>query len=327
MTFSRDAARLGLVVLVYATGACARPMLATAPRPPATERPAPLLELWSEPRDLATRDLLWGAASQRDAPPTNAQYTVLRRDTSGYSPGYDVAGPDGRKWDVKVGREVQPEIVLSRILWALGYHQPANYLVSGWSLTGTWEDEGQPARFRLEEDHETDGEWPWVGNPFDGSTPMNGLIAINLLLNNWDYKTSNNRIYRIKDASHEPTRRYVVQDLGASLGKSKAFPLPLFGTRNNVSDFEGGRLIKEARGSRVVLHYRGLHRDVLERVTPADLVWACELMNRLSDAQLDDAFEAAAYPADVRQRYITKIRDKIREGLALKPLLDAQAGA
>jgi hypothetical protein len=38
----------------------------------------------------------------------------------------------------------------------------------------------------------------------------------------------------------------------------------------------------------------------------------------LSDAQLDDAFTAGGYGPEVRQRYITKLRSKIREGLALR---------
>ena len=79
----------------------------------------------------------------------DVEYTVNKRDESGYSKGYDVVGPDGREWDIKVGKEVQSEIVVSRILWALGYHQPATYYVTGWKLAGTWEDEGEPARFRL----------------------------------------------------------------------------------------------------------------------------------------------------------------------------------
>ena len=82
---------------------------------------------------------------------------VRKRDTSGYSSGYDVVGPDGREWDIKVGKEAQTEIVVSRILWALGYHQPAAYYVTGWKLAGTWEDEGEPARFRLESDHDSRG--------------------------------------------------------------------------------------------------------------------------------------------------------------------------
>jgi hypothetical protein len=86
-------------------------------------------------------------------------------------------------------------------------------------------------------------------------------------------------------------------------------------------------LIKEVRGSEVILDYRGPNRDVLEQIRVADVIWACELMNRLSDAQLDDAFEAAAYPPDVRERFVRKIRAKIREGLGLRQARAAGPGA
>jgi hypothetical protein len=102
------------------------------------------------------------------------------------------------------------------------------------------------------------------------------------------------------------------------------FPIPV-GTRNDIDDFETTPLIKEVRGSDVVLNYRGRHGEILDRLSVEDLVWASELMNRLSDAQLDDAFKAADYPPDLRRRYIAKIRAKIREGLALRPLLAARA--
>ena len=71
-------------------------------------------------------------------------------------------------------------------------------------------------------------------------------------------------------------------------------------------------------GSKVQLDYRGPHADVLKRLSPADIVWGCELLNRLSDAQLDDAFRAADFSPEIRQRYVTKIRSKIQEGLALR---------
>jgi hypothetical protein len=48
------------------------------------------------------------------------------------------------------------------------------------------------------------------------------------------------------------------------------------------------------------------------------VIWACELLNRLRDAQFDDAFEAAGYEPTIRARYIAKIRAKINEGLALR---------
>jgi hypothetical protein len=285
---------------------------------------APMLQLWRNPTDLAQRDLRWGAGRPADAPSPTAVYTVVKRDDTGFSPGYDVVGPDKRKWSIKVGKEAQPEIVLSRILWALGYYQPETYYVKGWQLQGEWSYEGQPARFRLQSDHKSDGEWKWVDNPFAGTTPMHGLIAINLLFNNWDLKTSNNRIYTLEDPKAEPTRRYVVQDLGASLGRPRVFPA--IGTRNDLEDFETTPFIKEVRGSEVVLNYRGRHGEILDRLNVDDLIWACELLNRLSDAQFDQAFRAAEYPLDVRRRYIKKIRAKIHEGLALRPLV-ARAGA
>jgi hypothetical protein len=305
--------------------ACTRPMLSGSAQ---VQQPPPqvaLLELWSEPTDLAQRDLLWGSSRKANAPSKDDVYTVLALDTTGYSKGYDVKGPDGREWDIKVGKEVQSEMVLSRILWALGYHQPETYYVTGWQLTGTWDQEGEPARFRLQSDHENEGEWAWRENPFAGTRPLQGLIAINLLLNNHDLKTSNNRVYRLTDARAEPRRRYIVQDVGSSLGKPRG--LPYFrGTRNDIDDYEALSLIRKVSGSKVQLDYRGQHADILEGLSPADVIWACALMNRLSDAQLDDAFKAGGYEPEIRRRYIAKLRDKVREGLALRTVQWARVG-
>ena len=283
------------------------------------------MQLWSDPTDVPQRNLLWGAARSDNAPSTRVMYTVTKRDSTGYSPGYDVSGPDGRKWSIKVGKEAQTEVVLSRILWALGYYQPQTYYVTGWQLEGHWKYEGEPARFRLQSDHDTDGEWKWVDNPFAGTRPMHALIVINLLLGNWDFKTSNNRIYVTKGADG-PIRRYVVQDLGAAFGKPRlarsnkllALLPGKVGTRNDIDDFEETKLIRNIKGSEVTLDYRGATGEILETMNVADVIWACELMNRLQDGQLDDAFEAAGYDMATRARYITKIRAKLREGLALR---------
>ena len=42
----------------------------------------------------------------------------------------------GLEWSVKLGPEAQSEVVSSRILWAIGFHQPPTYYVERWSLTG-----------------------------------------------------------------------------------------------------------------------------------------------------------------------------------------------
>ena len=131
------------IAIACLTTACTRPTLSGSAQ---VQQPAPqvaLLELWSNPTDLAQRDLLWGSSRKANAPSKDDVYTVLALDTTGYSKGYDVKGPDGREWDIKVGKEVQSEIVLSRILWALGYHQPETYYVTGWQLAGTWDIGGR----------------------------------------------------------------------------------------------------------------------------------------------------------------------------------------
>jgi hypothetical protein len=304
---------------------CGRPVINNRPATPDARPRAPLSQLWNEPQNLERRNLLWGSAPQRQAPSTDVDYKVVKVDKTGFSDGYDVVGPDGRAWDIKVGEEAQPEVVVSRILWALGYHQPATYYVTGWKLQGTYEDEGMPARFRLESDHESEGEWEWLENPFSNTQAFRGLIAINLLLSNWDFKTSNNRIYVSKGADG-PVRQYVVQDLGASFGKPRmarsnkllALLPGRVGTRNDIDDFEDTKLIREIKGAEVTLDYRGPRGEILETMNVSDVIWATELMNRLQDAQLDDAFKAADYDTAIRARYVSKIRAKIREGLALR---------
>jgi len=310
-----------LVATTAVAPSCARPVLKSPGEGPRASASAPLEELWQSPKDLGSRNLFWGPGQQSRVPPTAVEYKVVRRDETGYSAGYDVEGPDGRRWDVKLGREVQPEIVLSRILWALGYHQPETYYVTDWKLTGEWKDEGTPARFRLQSDHETEGEWAWRENPFQTVQPFQGLVAINVLLGNWDFKTSNNRIYRRLDGQ-VPQRRYVVQDLGASLGKPRVFPIPV-GSRNEIDDFEETKLVRSTRDQKVVLDYHGLRADILEEMEVADVIWGCALLNRLTDAQLSDAFRAAGYDDATTRRFIAKIRAKIAEGLALRQVAAA----
>jgi hypothetical protein len=325
MPFPVPARTCGLVVASCIALNCGRPIINSRPTAPDAQPRVPLTQLWNEPHDLERRDLRWGSAPADQAPSTTVEYEVRKRDSSGYSSGYDVVGPDGREWDIKVGNEAQTEVVLSRILSALGYHQPAAYYVTGWKLAGSWDDEGEPARFRLESDHVNEGEWAWRENPFDETRALRGLIAINLLLSNWDFKTSNNRIY-VTQGPDGPVRRYVVQDLGASLGKPRlarstrllALLPGKVGTRNDIDDFEDTRLIRNIRGAEVTLDYRGAAGEILETMSVADVVWACTLLNRLQDAQLDAAFEAAGYEPAIRARYITKIRAKLQEGLALR---------
>ncbi|HEY0284965.1 MAG TPA: hypothetical protein VGC23_06210, partial [Vicinamibacterales bacterium] len=185
----------------------------------------------------------------------------------------------------------------------------------------------QGARFRLETgDAEVIGEWSWSDNEFVGTQPYKGLIAANILMNSWDWKTNNNRIYRVKDGT-QPLRRFVVRDLGASFGATRSsrllwvLPIPMRGfgqgTRNNIDHFESQGFIKRVDEGRVSFDFRTFYSEVVDLVRPSDVRWTAELLNRLTDAQWDDAFRAADYSPDVRARFIRKIKAKIAEGLAV----------
>src|SRR5688500_16595367 len=96
----------GALILVTAAAvtACAPRVREANTTPPAAEK---LAELWQLPADLPTRDLFHGAGGAAQMPEAGIAYTWVATDTSGYSPGYEVRGPDGRTWDVKLGIEAQ----------------------------------------------------------------------------------------------------------------------------------------------------------------------------------------------------------------------------
>lgn len=312
------------IVALVASVTCARAVRQVQVTP---DRPAPIAELWQDPGDISARDMVHGAGGADHAPRGTA-FKFVAEDTSGYSPGFDVVDDKGIEWGVKTGDEAQTEVVASRVLWAIGFHQPPTYFLERWSLTGARSGEQQAGRFRPDlPGREVTGEWPWHENPFVGSTEFGGLIVANLVLNSWDWKTSNNKIYELKEPIGGVQRWFVVRDLGASLGKYtyptvlKWFRLRGFGqgTRNDLEGFEQQPFIKEVdrERDRVTFHYRGIYRDVIGTVRPADVQWACTRLSRITDAQWADAFGAAGYSLEEGQRFTARIKDKIAEGLRL----------
>jgi hypothetical protein len=314
--------RIGLSLAVSAGAwGCSRAMLSTVQTPGSQ----PTGSLWEEPRDLESRNLFFGPGSE-SAAPRDGVYTLVAQDTTGYSPGFDVRDDRGLQWSVKLGPEAQSEVTTSRVLWAIGFHQPPTYYVASWSLTGGMQGPQSPGRFRPELPTEkVVGDWSWYQNPFVGTRPFGGLVVANLMLTSWDWKTSNNKIYARADDGSAGPQRYVVRDLGASLGKFsyptllKWFRLRGFGqgTRNDLAGFEAQGFIKGVKEGDVEFHYRGIYRDVVDSVQPEDVAWACALLARLSDEQWRDAFRAGGYDAEQTTRFVAKLKAKIDEGRRL----------
>ena len=314
-----------IIGLILALGACAAPPQAQTR---VSESSADIAELWQEPVDLLQRDLLAGPGGAALMPRGDTPYEFVSFKTSGTNPGYTLRDTSGRIWSVKLGIEAQSEVTTSRILWALGYHQPATYYLPEFTVSGLGPLGGtkQQGRFRTDVDPWRPGaEWSWYENPFANTQPFRGLVVAQLILNAWDLKTPNNRIYYVVDPSTLPGRQFVVRDVGASLGEARQFALfnrlgtrGLQGSKNNIDDFESQGFITAVDGNDVEFDYRGVNGALVDMLTVADVIWACERFAQIPDAHWQAAFQAGAYPADVAGRYIRKIKEKIAQGLALR---------
>jgi hypothetical protein len=312
---------IGVMLAALAVTMCSRPVRNVQVTP---DRPANVAELWQAPAE--PRDLFHGPGG-KELLPAGRTFTFVAEDTTGYSPGFDVKDEQGVEWSIKTGPEAQTEVVTSRILWAMGYHQPPTYYSENWTMTGAPAGTLHlPGRFRPDVPGQTVvGDWPWHENPFVGTPEYGGLIVANLLLTSWDWKTSNNKIYELEKPVNGVTRWFVVRDLGASLGKFtyptilKIFRLRGFGqgTRNDLPGFEQQGFIERVDDGSVKFVYRGIYRDVISTVTPAHVRWACERMAKLSDEQWSDAFRSGGFTDEQARRYTAKIKEKIAQGLQL----------
>lgn len=278
----------------------------------------PGASLWNAPTDLATRDLFYGPWGREHAPDPDAIYTFVELKHSGVNPGMTVRDPQGREWSVKqdypsgLDPEGPVEVVLSRLLSAVGYHQPPIYFLPSFSLKGDWGTRVERGgRFRLDEKSlKSAGAWSWQDNPFIGTKPYQGLLVLMLMFNNTDLKNSNNTLYERRNGDLVE-HWYVVRDIGAALGDtSRHAP-----RKGHVESFERHPFIMGVSNGHVDFAYKGWYQKLVrERITQDDVKWASDLLSRLSDRQWRDAFRAAGYDAEVAGRFIRTFEKKIEEG-------------
>jgi hypothetical protein len=298
-------------------------MAGTPALPLPVPRPASLSTLlWVAPTDLATRDLFAGPWGPELVPDPRATYTFVKPKSGGANPGVVVADPRGRIWHVKqprdgsVGDEGPVEVALSRVLSAVGYHQPPVYFVRSFTMAdGSGVHTVAGGRFRLHDDKllKDIGEWSWHDNPFVGTQPFNGLLAILLAFNSTDLKNSNNSLYEARVGDHTE-QWYAVRDMGSALGESGS----LKPKRNNLRLFERQHFITGVDDGFVQFDYDGKKPELYrKRITVADMTWAMNLLGGLSDRQWHDAFRAGGYSDAVATGFIRKIAANIRQGQQL----------
>ena len=303
-----------ILCAVIGLTACQRTVRSTLPGAPDA---ALLAQLWTQPE--RGRDLFWGVGGKRLAPDPAARYTVIEIKRGGFSRGYTVTGPNDREWSVKFPPEAPTEVVASRIIWGIGYHQPPIYYLGAWQAHKATSPNPQlPARFREKTPDlnglDAKGNWSYYENPFVGTRQLSGLLVLQAMLGNSDLKDDQNAMYELEEPLEGAKRWYVARDLGQSFGRTGILEAP----RGDVVVFEQTPFIKGVVNGRVTFEYRGRHKVLFDDITPADVRWICARLDALTDAQLQDAFRAGGYDPPTSARFIRRLKQKIAEGRALK---------
>ena len=288
----------------------------TPTRPATAPLPAQLAELWSEPEP--NRDLFWGVGGEKLQPDPAAIYKVIEIKKGGFSKGYTVTDPASAKWSVKLPPEATTEVVASRLLWGVGYHQPPIYYLGQWKAEGTHEkDPPLPARFRQSKPglHGLDAgpSWSYYRGPFVGTRELNGLLVLMAMLGNSDLKDEQNVVYHLKTPFEGASTWYVARDLGQSFGRTGVMNAP----RGDAEVFEKTPFITGMSGQYVKFDWHGRHHVLVEHITPDDVHWIAEKLRRLTDQQWQDAFRAGGYAPQEASRFIHRFSQKIDQAMAV----------
>ena len=253
--------------------------------------------LWTEPTDLASRNLLLGAGGESMKPDLK-QVTFIEQKEGGWSTKYRVKDASGNEWIAKLGKEAQPDTAANRLLWALGYETEICYLVPHLKIEG----KGEFDNVRLEArpaDVKRIGPWEWENNKFKGTPEFNALKIMMVMINNWDMKDDNNQILSKRDGVDGDPLRYIISDLGGSFGKTGGI---ISRSRNKPSDYVKATFIDKVNGQTIDFKYDGKNKQLFQNLTLADARWLSERLAKLSDEQIKDAFRAANYtPEEVEQ--------------------------
>ena len=263
--------------------------------------------MWRDPVDLASRNLLLGAGGEQMKPDLT-KVNFIEEKTGGWSTKYRVSDAAGNQWIAKIGKEAQPDTSANRLLWALGYETEIAYLVPRLTIEG----KGTFENVRLEarpKDINRSGNWLWDDNPFKGTPEFQGLKILMVMINNWDIKDDNNEILATRGTTTGDLR-YIISDLGGSFGKTGGI---ISRSRNKPEDYVKAKFINKVNGNLVDFNYGGKMKQVFANITVADARWLSNLLGRLSDEQIKDAFRAANYSAsdvdDLARAFRQRIND------------------
>jgi hypothetical protein len=295
--------------------------------------------VWTEPGDISRKNLFYGSGAE-DGQPV-APFRFLDVDKHDSNPKFDVADAKGHTWRVKLGAEARPEIVCSRLLWAVGYFTEDDYVLEEATVPDLHlrhtahsvrdSDVVLNARFARKPGGEKRiASWRWKRNAFTGTRELNGLRVMMALLNNWDLKDENNAVYRDKKSDQQI---FLVSDTGASFGttsvrirnssgkgnvrqyvRSKFITHETATTVSFATPAPATRMLLESGGLLAPLYFRRQRYLWITRNIPRDDArWIGDLLGHLTHQQLVDAFRAGRFNDREIELYVDALERRIAE--------------
>lgn len=272
-------------------------------------------------QSVESLDLFYGAGGKEGAPDLTGKFAFTGEDIKGTQKKVYVKDDQGREWTVKFGSEARSETSATRLVWAMGYHTDQDYFVERVHIEGISGGDVRNVRFERRDDgFKNVGLWTWEKNPFVGTRELDGLKVLMVLLNNWDLKTINNKVVRpSKKSGEDPDERiYYISDLGATFGKTGSLASglhlpgdPPAGSKDKPSQYAHQDFIEGIRNGMVRFHYKGKDPSVLKEVSVENARWMGEMLARLSDKQLRDAFSSGGYKDSEITTLIRAMQERI----------------
>lgn len=311
------------------------------------DKPVPASEihnpsLWHDPGNIASLNLYWGQGGEKHMP--KPPFTFEAEDKNGTNPKFDARDADGKKWRVKTGEEARPEVVASRLLWAMGYYVNDDYVLQSAEVSGVHMSRGDKetkeghiveARFERKPGGEKKiGIWEWKQNPFSGTKEFNGLRVMMAVMNNWDLKDVNNSVYSVEGSDKQ---LFLCNDIGASFG-TNGLSWTRARSKGNINSFKGskfithmsdaevdfatpkrptGLLIATAGATAKEFSMRSGLDWIGNNIPRQDARWMGHMLGQLSHQQLVDAFRAGHFPPDQIDAYVEVVESRINELKAL----------
>ena len=295
--------------------------------------------LWHDPGNIAGLNLFYGQGGQKSMPV--APFVFEAEDHSGTNPKFDVRDSQGKKWRVKLGEEVRPEVVASRLLWATGYYVNDDYVLTTAEIQDLHISRGASmvkhgrvaeARFaRKPSGQKKIGIWKWKENPFTGTREFNGLRVMMAVMNSWDLKDINNAVF---EDSRSGKELFLMSDVGATFG-TNGLSWTNARSKGNADSFKDSKFIEKTTATTVsfgtpkpptarlieafvvpeLKDYarRADMRWIGEDIPRQDARWIASLLKQLSHQQLVDAFRAGHFPPDEIEAYVDVVESRIHE--------------